>query len=258
MKQLTLTLTGNSSSLSADYYPPIELDDNSEYVIGLIDFTAYNSIANITGKNNKLHIRKYYLYEDEHSMTYGEKYTVDWVVKIEIGSYEMKDLLQALNNKLANFKDFVASITVNEKTMKSMLSIKSDANSDIFKLDFSRRGSIGSVLGFLPRIVDFNNAHPTVESDHLVNINSVNVLRIECNLAGGSFINHKSTHTIHEFWPEVPAGYKIVEVPRNIIYMPVIGRTIHHLNLKIVDQDGDLVDFRGETITCRVHIKKLE
>lgn len=55
MQSLTLTLSGISSELSANYHPPIELDPNSEYVCGLVDFQSYMSIPNVTEKNNKFY-----------------------------------------------------------------------------------------------------------------------------------------------------------------------------------------------------------
>lgn len=43
---LTITLSGNSSILTADYFPPIELVKHLDYVCGLVDFQTYNSIPN--------------------------------------------------------------------------------------------------------------------------------------------------------------------------------------------------------------------
>lgn len=256
MDQLTLTLTGNSSNLWSDYHPPIELEEDASYVIGLIDFTTYNSIPNITDKNNKLHLNKYCNEVTEDSFIFKSK---DICIEIEPGSYELKDIITLLNSKLVE-QDCPLTIKVDQKTMKSMLTWEVGRLNEfgvctLNEVDFSQKGSIASVLGFSPRKIVAKSSRK-IESDHLVNIHNVNIIRVECNLSGGSYINGKSSHTIHEFYPTVAPGYKIVEVPTNIIYLPVIGRTIHHLNIRVVDQDGDLVDFRGENITCRVYIRK--
>lgn len=55
MASLTLSLTGDSSELSANYFPHIELDRNAEYVCGLTDFQTFNSIPNINLSNNRLY-----------------------------------------------------------------------------------------------------------------------------------------------------------------------------------------------------------
>ena len=62
---------------------------------------------------------------------------------------------------------------------------------------------------------------------------------------------------IHEFFPVVPPRYKIIEVLSQVIYLPVTVKSIDHLQIRIVDQDGRLVNFRGEVITIRLHIKKV-
>lgn len=120
-------------------------------------------------------------------------------------------------------------------------------------IDFSRKCSIGSLLGFSKRKLAANTFH---ESDVPANIIRVNAVRIECNIITGAYVNNQPVHTIHEFYPAVSPGFKIVEVPRNVIYLPVTVKSIHSLSLKIVDQDNRLVNFRGETITIRIHIKQ--
>ena len=85
----------------------------------------------------------------------------------------------------------------------------------------------------------------------------VNSLRVECNVTTGAYINDRKVQTIHEFFPTVPPGYKIVEVLSDVIYLPVAVKTIDQIQLRIVDQDGNLVNFRVETITLRLHIKSL-
>ena len=85
-----------------------------------------------------------------------------------------------------------------------------------------------------------------------------NVLRVECDIARGAYINYKKVNTIHEFFPAVPTGFKIIDIPKKFIYKPIIMRSINHIQLKIVDENGNSVNFRGETITIRLHLKVLK
>lgn len=124
--------------------------------------------------------------------------------------------------------------------------------SDVF-IDFTKKDSIGPLLGFSERLLEPNVSH---RSDKLVNIQPVNTIRIDCDLSTGSFHNGQRTHTIFEFSPSVDPGYKINIQPKHLIYLPVTKRRISELTISIVDQNGDLVDFQGETITCRIHLKK--
>ena len=126
------------------------------------------------------------------------------------------------------------------------------ANELIF---FNKERSIGSLLGFQRTILTEDVLHT---SELPVDINKVNVIRVECNIISGSYINNTRSHTIHEFSPETGAGYKITEVPKNVIYLPVNVKRISTLTLKLVDQDGDLVNFRGERITIRLHLTPIQ
>lgn len=94
-------------------------------------------------------------------------------------------------------------------------------------------------------------------SELLVNILAVNAIHVECNITTGAYMNEQRVHTIHEFFPVVPPGYKITELPTHVIYHPLTVQTISYLQLRIIDQDGLLVNFRGEVITVRLHIKSV-
>lgn len=255
MERLTLSLTGKSSELSAEYNPPIELNRDADYIIGLIDLVTYNSIPNINDKNNKFHVTKMFNHKEDGLI---EKENI--CVVLAPGSYELEEIIAKLNTYLAE-ADCPIMIEDDKKTMKSFLNVECGetfGNTKCLKLeiDFTREHSIGSVLGFSPRkiVLDYPRR---IESDHLINIQNVNIIRVECNLVFGSYINDRSTHTIYEFYPTVAPGYKIVEVPKNIIYLPVVVRTIRHLDIRIVDQNSELIDFRGEQISCRVYIQKI-
>ena len=78
------------------------------------------------------------------------------------------------------------------------------------------------------------------------------------SIAEGSYLNGIPVHIIHQFFPNVSPGFKIIETPHNIIYFPVTVKVIDKINIKIIDQNGDLVNFRNETVSLRLHVKKLE
>lgn len=223
---LTFSFSGKSSELSADFNPPIYLDENSEYAIGLTNFETYNVIPNISEKNNKF--------------TYGNK-----TIIFPVGAYEIDDI----NNYIQ--KNIERPTQIQIKANRSTSTVTVEANVDI---DFTSDTSIGHLLGFKKRILKSNKLN---ESDFPVQIIKVNSICIDCNIASGSYTNGLPVHIIHQFFPSVAPGYKIVESPQNIIYFPVSVTTINNLTIKILDQDGNLVNFRQETITIRLHLKKL-
>lgn len=224
---LTITLSGNSSILTAEYFPPIILPNNVDYACGLVDFQTYNSIPNIDETNNLFAI--------------GEE-----IIQFPTGAYEINHIYNYICDKLLeNDRDYGFTLSVNNNTLQCEMS----ANESIF---LNIKNTIGELLGFSHRLLRPNIKH---KSDKRVNISKVNAIRIECNIITGSYMNNQPVHTIHEFAPTVPPGYKIIEVPRNVIYLPVSVKQITSITLKLVDQDGRLINFRNESITARLHLK---
>lgn len=224
----TFTFSGRDSVLTSDIYPPIELDDNSQYVLGFINFESYNAIPNIDEKNCNF-------------------YFDNSIIKIPTGAYGVRDISKYLRKQVEQLnKQNMLIIKANKNTLKC--EIKATKN-----IDFNRSDTFGDILGFKKQIMAANTLYT---SEHPVNIFKVNAICIECDLVGGSFKNNEQVHIIHQFFPNAEPGEKIVEAPGNIIYLPINTRIISSITIKILDQNGELVNFRGEAITLRLHLKK--
>jgi len=146
--------------------------------------------------------------------------------------------------KLENL--MVIHLTSNNNTLKSEIKATFDIN-------FKPKDSLADLLGFKHEVLKANKKHI---SDNPVNINKVNIIGIECNIATGSFRNNKSVHILHEFFPNYPPGFKIVETPTNVIYLPINTKQIDELTVQIVDQNGNLINLRKEVVTVRLHLRK--
>lgn len=221
----TFTLKGTSNVLSADYYPPIDLKPESEYALGLIGFHTYNSIPNIDHNTNKFY------------------YDNDKVVAIPVGSYEITDIEEYLQSILSKA---AISLKPNNNTLKCEIKSK-------FVVNFKPDDSIGRMLGFSARVLQANAKH---ESDLPVKIIKVVTIRIECNITTSAYYNTSLSHTLYEFAPQVEPGYSINIVPQHIIFLPVLPRSIDNITLRLLDQNGDPVNFRGEEIVVRLELKK--
>lgn len=222
---LTITISGSSSVLEAQFFPPIELSPDKNYTLGLVELLTFNSIPNIDIGCNEFHVGTH-------------------VLTIPTGSYEIEDIEKYLQAELAQ-KKIKIQLKPNNNTLRSEIECDQP-------IRFTPINSIGPLLGFAPGRLEANKRHV---SDLPVSILKVNAIRVECNITTGAYINGRKVHTVHEFFPSVPSGYKIIEVPSSVIYLPITTRVIDNIQLRIVDQDGDLINFRGEIITIRLHIK---
>lgn len=232
---LTFAFDGTEPILSANYFPPIELDPKSQYLIGLLSFQTYNSIPNVDSENNKFY------------------YDGDKVIEIPTGAYEIKDIANYIREELrrrsTKAKQYYVDITTNNNTMQTTIKAT-------FSIDFTKKDSIGKLLGFTSDTIV--QAGQRVTTTDVVDVFKVNAIRIECNIATGSYVNDNSVHTIHQFYPGTPAGYMILELPSPVIYLPITTNTIDNITLRIVDQTGRLINFRKERISIRIHIKKAD
>lgn len=231
----TFTVYGNSSELSCNFFPPLQLETDSRYALGLVGIYTYHSIPNIDIHNNK------FFYKKEGDKTLR-------TLTIPIGSYEVRDIEKYLNDELHE--------VVNEKIIKikpNHNTLRCEIYSKIITVIF-KKGSFGSLLGFS------NNTYTSgklYESSLPVNIIKVTSIRVECNIISGSYYNGHPSHTLYEFGIDVAPGYSIQNTPTNIIYLPINTQTISNISLKVCDQDGDLINFKGEKIVIRLELKKL-
>lgn len=219
----TLSITGYTPVLSTNYSPPLEL--NTEYECALLHFSTFNSIPNIDKRNNKF-------YYDEIE-----------VIEIPEGSYELQDLIDYLQN---NIKNCVLSLISSNNTLKVKLLCSKDIN-------FEKENSCRNLFGFGKETLKANILH---ESHFPVSILPTTLVRIECDIVSGSFVNGEPRHIIYEFAPNVPPGYRIVEIPKNLIYFPVNQQSISEINIKLLDGENNLVNLRGEEVQLYLHLRK--
>lgn len=218
----TLSVTGQTSILSTNYYPALQLE--GEYECALLYLSTFNSIPNIDIKN-KFH--------------YG---STD-VINIPEGAYEFQDISDYLQSQI---RGAALKLNCNNNTLRTSIFCTKD-------IHFEKNDSVGDLLGFGKSILKSNIMH---ESQFPVNILSTTVVRIECDIVSGSYINGKSSHIIYEFAPNVPPGYRIIEIPKNAIYFPVNQDIVNCINIRILDINDNLVNLRGEEIQLYFHLKR--
>ena len=219
---------------------PIEFPDYN-YEIGLVNFESWYSFANVTPTN--------YLF----------KYSVDdgntWkLITIETGAYQIESINDEIQRLMKENGDwdqasnaFYVNISANTSTLKSII----DITNDEYKIDFTISNSLRSILGFDSVILSKGHNIP----DNIVNIIDFNSIFVNCDCIRESYINGFQYPVMYSFGPKVSPGYRIVENPVNLVYLPLTRKTLSEFSIWITDQDGRPIDFRGENITCRFHIR---
>lgn len=235
---VSFILSGNTSDFIT-VHDNLKLDPEKNYEVALLSLDTYNSIPNIIeNRNNHL------------------KYSIDdgvtWkTIALNTGAYE----LQGINNEvkrqlIVNGDDESAiNITANISRLTSIVNIEDPH----YKIDFGVDNSIGSILGFEKTIIGFGYN----ESSNIVDIMPVNSILVNIDIIMGSYVNGFQSPTLYCFHPNVSPGFKIVERPNpKLIYYPLSRHDISRMRVWLTSENGELIDFRNEIITIRIHLRE--
>lgn len=227
-----LCIRGNSSRIRYTLFPPFDLSSSNEWEMGFHDLLTYNSIPNIEENiNDKIY------------------FTDGTIIKLPTGSYEIDSINEFIKKQIERQKlDINFKLIANNNTLKSEIFCDKE-------IDFTPNETIGSLLGFCNKEIIKPNIW--TESPNQVSINKVDVIRITCNVVRGSYIDGVEGHVLHEFYPTVAPGFKIVEKPNTVTYLPINKQnSLEEIIIALEDQNGQLVNFREENINIRLVIRE--
>ena len=234
-----IIVSDNKSSFNTRFNPKLELDRDKVYEIALVNLETYYSFPNIDETNN------IFVYSPDNGNS--------WVkIKIPEGSYEIDDINNTILHEMEKRghydsinEDYYINISANSNTLKSVIILEKD-----YQVDFNHQNSLAKVLGFTKYTEGFH------ESENVVNILSINSILVNIDIISGSYVNGTTKNTIYSFFPKVSPGYKIIESPVNLVYLPITLDNIYSLTVSIADQDDNLLNLRNEKLTIRFHIRE--
>ena len=151
------------------------------------------------------------------------------------------------HNDKANDKDNI-EISANTNTLNSQMIVNINC-----EVDFRRYNSINSLLGFDSKLYTsgFN------ESENMVNILTINSILVNVDIISGSYVKGSTQPTIYSFFPNVCPGYKIIENPHNLLYLPITADTIHSITIWLTDQNGNELNLQGENLSMRFQLREI-
>ena len=161
------------------------MDKKKDYEIALINLETYYLFPNVDRSNN--------------CFTYSPYPQAPWVdIIILESSHRFEDINEIIKREMRNNDHYDEAsdknnieISANTNTLNSEMFLKNN-----YEVDFRKDKSINSLLGF----------HSTL-------------------YISGSYVNGSTQHTIYSFFSDVFPGYKIIENPHNLLYLPITVQT---------------------------------
>ena len=234
-------VSGNASSILTRFNPPLQLREHKSYEMALVNLETYYSIPNIHAGNNSL----------RYSPDEGTRW---FTITLSTGSYGIDEINDEIQRQLRlNKHKAKIIIDANRATLRATLT-----QAKTYQVDFNVPNSIGSVLGFQPRLYTFDrDTNGYTEGENIVNIISINSILVHSDVISGSYVNGAQQSVIYNFFPNVDPGMKILQKPRNLVYLPVTSKTVNRMQTYLTDQDGRPIDLRGEHLTIRFHLREI-
>ena len=222
-------------------FPSLELDRNHEYEIALTSYNIWYSWYNVSSTlgNNQF---------DYNDGTGNVTYT------IANGQYSVSQLNSAMRALVvANGKTPDFNFVANYSTLKVDLSIGAGHT-----IAWTASSCIYTLFGFTAPLT-YTGA-TTASSQTQPNIsNGVDAINITTDLIDtrSNILNDKWSNVIYQVTPQVGPGSLISANIANPIYLPLntLGN-IHSARFTITDQNGNILDLNGETVSLSFHIKE--
>ena len=225
-----IVVSGRNNPIITTFKAPILLDKKKKYEIALTNLDTYYSFPNIDLTNNS------FKYQNSKGKWKN--------ITIETGSYEIAGIRKEIHNQVDDKKDI--DIKPNRATLKCMLIVRNGCT-----VDFNVENSLATVLGFNKQKYKAGSHN----GEHLVNIMQVNTIMVNLDIVTNSYIKGVLAPVIYNFFPDVSPGVKIIQSPTNFVYLPITVDTINCMRVWLTDQDHHPLNFRGEQLTIRFHLR---
>ena len=232
-----ITCSGKDSHIRTTFSPAINVPPGCHYEMACCSVETYYSFPNIDEKNNSIKL------SSDNGKTW-------YLIQLSKGCYEIK----AINKELKRL--FKEELKGDEKELciakhPTSLGCVMTLGKNV-AVDFNVDNSLRTVLGFSPKIYTSGKRHL---SEHIVNILRVNSIIVHCDIVALSRKNGIASPIIYNFFPNVSPGQKIIDRPRNLIYLPLTLNVISEMNVWLSDQSGEPLDIQGEELTITFHMK---
>lgn len=144
--------------------------------------------------------------------------------------------------------------------MTSSLTVAFSGTSPVLQAHFFPEIDLDADSSYSCALLDFIFLDTSANKNRTVieKITKQDILRINCDIISGSYINGERSHVIHQFATSNSRvkDKSFVEIPKQINYLPIRTKNLRSVQISIVNRDGTLVDLSGGNIICRINIKR--
>ena len=184
MRSTTLTLRGDTTDFTISFQPPIRLDPKKEYEAAFLSLETYNSIPNITEKNNTF----------KYSTDTGNTWKI---MKLPVDAYEYKQIAAEIQRQMVENNDYDEAIAVPSTYTSApppayastpltdytknpfyinfsicRLCSLIEITNPTYKIDFGVENSLGPTLGFSTEVLS-QSVHKSPKIFDITDINSI-------------------------------------------------------------------------------------
>ena len=219
--------------------------NNKQFKIAVTFLSGYNGIFNVTSDNNKFYFTKS-ITDDDHCID----------ITLQPAAYEIESLDDEIKRIIIDDEHFTPENYPfkNEPNLSTLGSIIEISNQES-AISFRPGDSIGSLLGFDERTIyeEYNL------SDNPVDILSFDNIFIETDIAQGMIFKGKRAGIIYYLTMDIDPGYKFIEKFQGGVswYMLESKDFISSVNLKLKNENSQLVSFNGQSVTFRLSIEEV-
>ena len=182
--------------------------------LGLIRLSVYNSVFNITERNNE------FIFTNPQSFLHQIEAFKIFI--IPPGSYELTDMADIIKQETNNN----VIIQVDKNTMKCKIEVKQGV------INFHVENSVASLIRFDKQIY----SRGKYTTNKTIDIMGFNTTNIHCNIISGAKDNGKDTDILYTFNPNEPLGFLINIIPTNTFYQNITKDRIEYIAFHTNDE----------------------
>ena len=238
-----LTFSSNTTDFTTQYDDAIQLNKHKKYEAAFFLLETFNTIPNITNKNNN------FTYSTDNGKTWKS-------IKLRKEAYEIDQINDEIQRQMVESGDYNTendSMYINISIFASLLSAI-EISHPSYKIKFDVENSIGSLLGFDRELLSVGYHI----SPNILNITPITSIYVNCDIIHGTYVNGRRSKVIHSFSPNVGPGYKICEKPQpGLVFCLINLSEINSIRIWLTDEENNPINLQGQEITIRILIREV-